>query len=266
MDLHDCTFAETETMRETFVEDTLWSSPRDVPVKLSIFIVKFEVPRVQSPPPRESEHNAAVSAVRWMGDCEFFDRAIESLGAAYVPRVTSRSAYPCALILSLLDNEAVVSKKPHLDFDHVRLAGVCALCGYATTHKRNVKAVDCNRCVNHVECAEYMVRRAGWPALYCVTRGFGQQHNTLKIECANREKPKPLPGPEEDALEIKRVLKIIAQRLMKPHASPVEVEILNENVLRYVTDALRRRYSTTQVSSNPLKISVTRAVLRGNRP
>ncbi len=241
---------------EPFAPFSLWPAPRDRPIQLSMSCVRHHVERSRSPPPTLSDHNVKVSAARLLTADEFFDKAVGALASVFLGRVRSRDYFPCPLLMALVDGPRVQGRKPHLDYDDVRLAGPCALCGYRTTHKHNVKSIDCTRCVNHLECADYMVKRAGWAVLYCVTRGVGVLPNGLKIECANRnDKGGEKRARDATAIEVKKVLGEVAQRFMHANAMCHIATVSSPVVMSAVVSMLERRY-TVRVSS--LRIDVYR--------
>ncbi len=66
----------------------------------------------------------------------------------------------------------------------------CYFCGGGVVLAERGRPVDCNRCVVHRECLDYMTRRANWPAPFCVN---------LDYSCSMRG-----PYPDRAAVDLKR--------------------------------------------------------------
>ncbi len=218
------------------------AEPRRPTVVLRAGIMRRET--LRSPLPRESEHNVVVREVNALSSREFFERAIDTLRAVYRAQTT----YPSPLLDNLVDNPHVDMPRPTLQYDDVRLAGNCSLCGYNTVYVESsvvyLKALDCNRCVAHPECAAYMVARGRWPGFYCVKRAFGPVYLGNKRQCAYRNNESgPGRGDVSMQLNVKRLLnKCVAQPLSRDHATGVQIPDDDPVVTQWVTSLLERDY------------------------
>ncbi len=198
---------------------------------------------LRSPLPRESEHNVVVREVNALSSREFFEKAIDTMRSTY----RAQSTPPCPLLDNLVDNPHVDMPKPTLQYDNVRRAGNCSLCGYNTVYVESsevyLKALDCNRCVAHPECARYMVARGRWPGFYCAKRAFGPVYLGNKKECAYRNNESgPGRGDVRVQLEVKRLLKLVAQPLSRGHTTSVQIPDDDPVVTQWVTALLERDY------------------------